>query len=83
MESVHSSTTPQAAGDTYEKSSSSSRQFQDQSKQTTRTCIVYTEEDEATMRKLLRKIDWRIFPIAIVIYTFNFLDKVAFNVSKA
>lgn len=35
------------------------------------------------MRKLLRKIDWRIFPIAIVIYTFNFLDKVAFNVSKA
>lgn len=48
----------------------------------TDSCISDTDEDEGALRKMRRKIDLRIIPIAAFIYLFNFLDKVAFNVSE-
>ena len=51
-------------------------------KHMTDSCISDTDEDEGALRKMRRKIDLRIIPIAAFIYLFNFLDKVAFNVSE-
>lgn len=43
----------------------------------------YTEEQTSRvdLRRLRRKVDWRIVPLMFACYTLSFLDKVALNVS--
>ena len=39
-------------------------------------------EDHASLRKIFRKIDWRVIPLLFLCYLMGFVDKVAYNVSE-
>lgn len=79
---MNSDLSTESQGSGYAEKIPASRKAEDHVKSSETTSVVM-EEEETNMRKLRRKIDWRILPIAISIYLFNFLDKVAFNVSSA